>query len=318
MIPAPEYLDFFAREYLDDFVAKGGAAVKFVVAGDDQTQGAFSAQLGTRARDAGYIHCTVDAARTRVHMIDQVFFSVARQVDFDATAAAFLRVALDELRMPVDDGDVLTLARIAERHAYDPGELQRDINRVLQRKVLGDHGMTREFRVAIVRLCQGHLRGALGEESEAQAIGEWLRGELRHIVRLRSALIFTRIGRHNARAMLLSLSRWLRRTGAAGLSLEFDLRRLAIARRLVPVPEDAPVFYSKAAVLDAYEVLRQLIDATDELAWCSIVVTAPPEFLTDDKRGLDAYSALKLRLWNEVHDRQRDNPFSSLVRLEAS
>ena len=178
--------------------------------------------------------------------------------------------------------------------------------------------MTREFRVAMVRLCQGHLRGALGEDSEAQAIREWLRGELRHIVRLRSALIFARIGRHNARAMLLSMGRWLRRTGAAGLSLEFDLRRLATARRPVPVPEDAPVFYSKPAVLDAYEVLRQLIDATDELAWCSVVITTQPEFLTDDKRGLDAYSALKLRLWNEVHDRQRDNPLSSLIRLETS
>lgn len=318
MIDASEYLDFFAREYLDDFVARGGAAVKFVVTGDDSAHESFSTQLARRATDAGYVHCTIDAAQTRVHMIDQVFFAVARQIDFDAGAAAFLRAALDELRMPVDDGDDLTLAAIAERHAYDPGELQRDINRVLQRKVLGDHGMTREFRVAMVRLCQGHLRGALGEDSEAQAIREWLRGELRHIVRLRSALIFTRIGRHNARAMLLSLSRWLQRTGTAGLSLEFDLRRLATARRPVPVPEDAPVFYSKPAVLDTYEVLRQLIDATDELVWCSIVVTAPPEFLTDDKRGLDAYSALKLRLWNEVHDRQRDNPLSSLIRLEAS
>lgn len=291
--------------------------MKFVVA-DGGGREMFSAQLADRARQAGYVHCTVDAARTRVHMIDQVFFAVAGQVDFDATAAAFLRGALVELRMPMDDGDALTLAVIAERHNYDASELQRDINRVLQREVLADHGMTREFRVAMVRLCQGHLRGARGEDSEAQAIREWLRGELRHIVRLRSALIFTRIGRHNARAMLLSLGRWLHRTGAAGLSLEIDLGRLAIARRPVPVPEDAPVFYSKPAVLDAYEVLRQLIDATDELAWCSVVITTQPEFLTDDKRGLDAYSALKLRLWNEVHDRQRDNPLSSLIRLETS
>jgi hypothetical protein len=148
----------------------GRAAVKFVVA-DGGGREMFSAQLADRARQAGYVHCTVDAARTRVHMIDQVFFAVAGQVDFDATAAAFLRGALVELRMPMDDGDALTLAVIAERHNYDASELQRDINRVLQREVLADHGMTREFRVAMVRLCQGHLRGALGEDRKRKPSG---------------------------------------------------------------------------------------------------------------------------------------------------
>ena len=35
-------------------------------------------------------------------------------------------------------------------------------------------------------------------------------------------------------------------------------------------------------------------------------------------RGLDAYQALKLRIFDEVRDRHRDNPFSSLIRLVAA
>ena len=75
-------------------------------------------------------------------------------------------------------------------------------------------------------------------------------------------------------------------------------------------------YYSKAAVLDAYEVVRQLVDATDVLRNVFIAVTLPPEMVTDEARGLPAYSALQQRVVDEVRDRRRANPFAALVRLE--
>jgi hypothetical protein len=103
----------------------------------------------------------------------------------------------------------------------------------------------------------------------------------------------------------------------AGLLLELDIRRLAIARR-PPTEERVGLYYNKAMVLDTYEVLRQLVDNTDELSHCCVVVVAAPEFLSDPTRGVDAYQALKLRIYDEVHDIHRDNPYSSLIRLAAS
>jgi len=84
-------------------------------------------------------------------------------------------------------------------------------------------------------------------------------------------------------------------------------------------PVDAEgVFYSKAACLDVYELLRQLIDATDELASSFVLVTTAPETLTDPRRGIEHnYPALKMRIWNEVRDRRRANPFAALIRLDA-
>jgi hypothetical protein len=69
-------------------------------------------------------------------------------------------------------------------------------------------------------------------------------------------------------------------------------------------------------VLDAYEVLRQLVDATDGLRSTFVAVTLPPELVTDEVRGLPAYTALQLRIVDEVRDRRRANPFAALVRLE--
>ena len=94
-----------------------------------------------------------------------------------------------------------------------------------------------------------------------------------------------------------------------------DLARLAVVRR-PPAEERVGLYYSKAATLDAYEVLRQLIDATDRLHHALIGVALPPELLTDDGRGLPAYSSLHLRVMDEVRDRRRSNPFAALVRLE--
>ena len=112
--------------------------------------------------------------------------------------------------------------------------------------------------------------------------------------------------------MLFSLSHWLHITGKAGLVMALDISRFLEARR----PNDPDgLYYSTPAVLDGYEVLRQFIDGTDELQFCLIVVMAPPSFLTEERRGLKAYSALWLRIWDEVRDRQRPNPLSSLIRL---
>ena len=94
--------------------------------------------------------------------------------------------------------------------------------------------------------------------------------------------------------------------------LLLDISQLAVGRR-----QDAAdqLFYTKAAVLDAYEVLRQLIDGTDELGACLVVVSCAPEFLSDPVRGLESYHALRDRVADDVRDRARTNPFSALVRV---
>ena len=143
----------------------------------------------------------------------------------------------------------------------------------------------------------------------------WLRVEPVALRLLRSASLHGRVGRHNARSLLVSLAAWRARVGGTGLVLDLDLSRLATARR-PPLEERLGLYYSKAAVLDAYEVLRQLVDATDSLRSAYIAVTLPPELVTDDTRGLPAYSALHLRVIDEIRDRRRANPFAALVRLE--
>jgi hypothetical protein len=186
---------------------------------------------------------------------------------------------------------------------------------MLTSQVFRNYAMAQEFRIAMLRLCQAQLEPAEAQQAEAKSIKEWLRGELRTITALKPALIFQRIARHNARDMLLSLAHWLRLAGKHGLVLTLDVDRYLADRW--PADRDGSLYHTTTAVLDAYEVLRQFVDATDELEGCFIAVIAPPAFLEDPKRGLHRYDPLKLRIWDEVHDRHRANPLASLVRLSA-
>ncbi|MDP9442169.1 MAG: ATP-binding protein [Actinomycetota bacterium] len=310
------WLDFLVKEYLSDFIRRGGTAVKFAVVPPAAAKPLHDGL--TRAGEAeGYLVARVEAETTKIHLIDQLFFAVARQIDWDGLAAVFVRDAYATIAFPAPDEGDLRVATVAQAHDVDERELYRSLRRQLEAGLLRDFALAQEFRLAMLRLCSAQVVASEVDDAERVAVLEWLRGELRQLSRLRSSLIFTRIGRHNARHMLVSLARWLTRTGRAGLVLDLDIARLSVARR-PPAEEREGLYYSKAGAMDAYEVLRQLIDSTDELSSCLAVVVAPPEFVLDESRGLASYSALQLRIADEVRDRHRPNPFAAFVRLGAS
>ena len=72
-------------------------------------------------------------------------------------------------------------------------------------------------------------------------------------------------------------------------------------------------FFYFTAIRNAPPVDANLINYTWPLL---IVVMAPRDFLTDERRGLDRYDALKMRVLDDVRDRYRENPLSAMVRLD--
>lgn len=310
-----EYAAFVAKEYLGDYVRAGGAAVRFVVAGDGEVARRWHAGLAEAAAGEGYLHVAVDAAECRVHMIDQLYAAVARQVDWRALARRQVRSAWDALGLPPPGPESLGVAAVAAHHDVDVPEAARSMRRQLETALLRDPTLAREFRLAVLRLCQAELGTGDVVDAERAAVTAWLRAEPVALKQLRSASLHGRVARHNARSLLVSLAAWRARVTGSGVVVDIDLGRLAVARR-PPLEQRSGLYYSKAAVLDAYEVLRQLVDATDHLHGVFVAVTLSPESVTDEVRGLPAYSALQLRVVDEVRDRRRANPFAALVRLE--
>src|SRR5688572_29387043 len=109
-----EWLEVVRREYLQDFIRDGGAAVKFTVAsGADRA--ALRVNLHDLAASEGFLFAAIDAATTKSHMIEHLFHDVARQVDWDELAYLFLAriVAENALQMPSERSE-FSLRAIAE------------------------------------------------------------------------------------------------------------------------------------------------------------------------------------------------------------
>jgi hypothetical protein len=307
------WLDVIRRDYLDDFVRAGGAAVKLAVSEDTPARYHLRDELRRQGEQAGYRVAVVDAAETKVQMIDRVFHAVARQMPWEETARAFLAQVIPEAgyQLPTDRSN-LTLAALAEVNDVPERRLHTSIGDILWRSLFRDYAMSQEFRLAMVRLCRAQLYPD-DEPAVTEAVMAWLRGDLRRLAEVKRALIFQRIVRHNARHMLASLAHWLAITGSAGLMLILDIARCPLA---VPKEQrDDGVYYSRPATFDVYEMLRQLIDGTDDVESLFVAVLAGREFTTDPRRSYVQYPALHYRLADEVHDQYRPNPLAALVRV---
>ena len=312
-LAVPDYSSFLSQHYLADYLPAGGAAVKMLVVGSSATGARLERAVGAACDARDCVFVPVTAQDVRLDQVEQLFFAVARAVDWDALAGAVLRGAYKATGMPATGG--LAIADVAQQYDLDARELYRSVRRALEERLLRDPALARELGRAVLRLAQAQLGSTdVGDEERAAVLG-WLLGEKVSAVALRPALLSGRIGRHNARSLLLSLARLLLLAGRGGLVLCLDYARLAESRR-PPVEQRAGVYYSRAAVLDAFEVLRQLIDATDELRGVLVLAVVPPELVTDEARGLPSYTALQLRVADEVRDRRLPNPFAALVRLE--
>lgn len=307
------WLDLLDDEYLKRYVTDGGAAVKFALVGNQAAAAELVTEVRKRGEDREYLFAQVDAAKTRVHMIQDLFFAIARQIPWNDVVRSFLSATYQELGYAIANGD-LRVESVAINNGIEQAVLRAELSKTLQSKLIrrGD-ALAKDFRWAMFGLCAGESE--LIPDVEISAIEDWLKGELRLISGLKTFQIFRKIARHNASAMLASLGAWCRTAGTAGLVVVIDIRQLAIAKRTEAAPES--VFYTSASLMQCYEVLRQLIDETEALTGILCLVVTDSTFLDiDNKRGVTRYWALHERVWPDVRIRDTPNPLSSLVSID--
>ncbi len=303
-MPIDEWTSLIRSEYLSDFIKKGGAAVKFAVPLENHLQQELVNKLHSIAIKENYHYAYLKADITRIHKFNELFYAIAKQIDWDDLACNFLKTFVPE-------------KYLYPENRSDPNIHDLYIPKLRNQLSQKNYTMTLEFRRAMFRLCLAQLDPEFNPAGEIEAIKLWFYGQLPRITALKEASIFQQIRMYNARDMLTSLSYWLHIAGQSGLVLIIDISRYFEAWKARN--SDGTFYFRLPAVFNVYEVLRQFIDGTDVLHNCLIVVVAPPSFLDEDnERGIHLYEALRLRIWDDVNDRKKPNPLSSLIRLSGS
>ncbi len=310
------WLRAITTEYLDTFIPMGGAAIKFGVPTDGAAPETVLDSLEALGDQLGFFTARVRADETRLHMIDQVYFKIASQVPWmQLTGIVLNKLAVDAGYRAVVAGDSPFFERLAQANAVEPRLVLMELRNKLNDRVFTQKRLSKDFRVAMTQLCLSQISGGPAGFKTAEVLLDWLTGRNTLISPVKPYYIFSRITRANARHMLESLFYWIQFAGAQGSIVTFDISRLSVAKN----PRDERVYYSKAALLDAYEVFRQFIDAIDRMRGCLLVAAPDVSFLDEaDMRGISAYTALKARIFDEVRDRKLSNPMAALVRLQSS
>jgi hypothetical protein len=307
------WLESFEHDYLVSYLREGGAAVKVLVT---EALAELTTGLSEVAQRHGFLTAHVDRAVLRINYMDRLFNEVARQVDWTCLASDCMRLQLGAHGYALPDGDPI-IDEVASINGIDVGQVRITVEQVLSKSVVTDYDMASDFRLAMGQLCRSAVERDDMLRETANRIQEWLTGDLKMISALRSARLFERINRYNARAMLASLGKWARTAGRAGLLVTVDVSRFPSRALFVPAQGVEIRPPTLAAVMDTYEMMRQCIDGTDEMSGIAICFVAGPEFTQDDKRGMRAYPALEQRLTDDVRDRRRGNPHAPMVRLAA-
>jgi hypothetical protein len=310
---ASDWLRFVESEYLTSFIHDGGSAIKFAVPMDGAEAATLCGEVHIRATRLGYVVAHVDSGFTRVHMVDQLFFAVAEQIPWRQTVQRVLgRLAEKEGYLLPGPGEEPLFRRMAAANNLDADFLLNELRRKISQRVFGNRELAKDFRVAMTSLAIAELSDPQEAATVFGVLTDWLCGRNKAVSAVKPYNIYGRITRANARYLFESLLVWLAFAGYSGLVLTIDLERVS-----TKAMKDGRLRYTKAGVLDAYELLRQFIDSTDHLENCLIVVVPHADFLDEDVqgRGIGAYNALKFRVYDEIRDRTTVNPMASLVRI---
>ena len=308
------WLELFRRDYLESFIGSGGAAVKVLVT--DRTAIPDAAdRIQQVARSQGFLAVHVAGETDKLHTVDRLFREVAAQLDWNALAADFVSAGFRSRGYTVPPEGV-AVELVAKASDKDLTVTKGDFRDQLSKGLMPDRVMSKDFKLAMLQLCR-----AAGERDDlnlqrAALIREWLAGRLPRISALKDCFIFEKVNRHNARALVASTGAWVRTVGRAGLVVTVDVSRYALAHATQTPGGETLKAVSRGAAMDAYELMREFIDSTDELVGTCIVFLTGNEFLEDPKRGYQTYPALHLRLVDDVRDRTRANPLAAMVRVE--
>ena len=316
-IPLHDWLEVMESEYLSTFVREGGASVKFAATPNELKPGLYEA-VRERCGKLGMVFVSLDAASLRAHMPQDLFHGLASSVDWrEAARRMILKLARD--RVYAVDGidpqaDANVFEAIAAVNSLEHQFVLNNLRLHVQEQVYREPLMAKDFRAAMSHLCLAEDTRP-GETYGGQPIIDWLTGNNNRISSVRPFSIYTPINRTTARHFIESALFWLHHVGYSGTVILLDNSRVTVARN----PRDGMRYYTRAMVLEHYELLREFVDATDRLTAAMLVVVTSSEFLEEEagarSRGFGIYQALMTRLIDDVRDRNLVNPVASLVRL---
>ncbi len=283
----------FIEEDLDNYIAEGGAKVRFINGdyGDGKTH--FMSVIRHLALEKKFaVSFVVLTREVPIHKFEIVYQTIVRQLcgSFEGVGIRqFVDDWVENLKANLTDDAPL------EEQLFSVGESLRALS-----------GMDLNFANALIGLADNRLRPLeAGEDEEARAyhreiLYQWFEGARVSKRELKSFQIFEALDKTNSKRFLTSLIVFLRHLNYKGLVLLMDELETVIAQ-------------STTIRNASYENVRLLIDNAEQASYLHIFMSIIPD-VTLSEKGFKSYDALWSRV-RSIGESKRLNYRSVLVDL---
>ena len=305
--------DFWGRHYLEEYIPHGGSKIKFVTgrAGSGKTH--LLDLLRYRARQLNYITVAVSAREFMLHDFREVYLEILRHIQLDQLFESCAERILHELIPNADQrpaGMSIADFLVSQRQldVITRGEM-RDL---LRKYFLNNPALDNNFGLCCSLLVGDYLGLATCDPDARDILLRWIHGDKTLKVTTLRAMGMAAYGitKYNARHMLRSLCYLTQFGGLPGILVTVD--HLETMLNLSGLDE---MKYTPARRVSTYENLRQLIDDIDSMKNIMFVFAFNRELMDNEKIGLPSYSALWMRIQNEIIS-PRFNAFTDIANLD--
>src|SRR6185312_14235631 len=156
-LPTERWLHVIEPEYFTEYLPAGGAAAKFVIA-DEAGIGRLRHAAASLAQRHAMLAVHLSAGEVRLHMLQDMFFAVARALPWDALVRRYIEELFTRNGYTWPrPGAGLTMPELGQHFGVAANLLARSRDQWLSRDLWDDGNLAQDFRAAMLRLCLARL-----------------------------------------------------------------------------------------------------------------------------------------------------------------
>lgn len=305
--------DFLRKQYLKEYIPKGGSKIKFVTGRPGSGKTLFAETVMRDAGELKFLTVSFSAKDVWLHDFREIYLEILRQCDIEHILEGCADRIVRELGYDPDaiaEGKNLLdyLSELGEADPIVRGEIRGYLRTFFTRNPKLDHN----FACACSLITGGILGHPMLEEASRDILLAFLQGDKTVKLSLLRALGLSpsRVTKYNARNLLRSLAELIHLAGYAGLVVAIDDMEILLNRSAGDQRR-----YTKLRREDTYESIRQLIDDIDNMHYIMFMLCFDRELMDNDSYGMKSYQALWMRIQNEVVS-PRFNHFADIIDMD--
>lgn len=306
-------LDFWNKEYLEEFIASGGSKIKFLSGKQGSGKSYALKLLAEDGEKAGYQVCSFSANDVYLNDFSFIYSTIINSMDLlgclkNCAKQIAMSVSVNAKDIPENRTAVDYLTSTGEMSVILRGEMRNFLNDFF----LKNNQMDNCF-AQVCALVTASLLGLFPLDDESiELLTGWMKAKKEVKVSSLKPLGVspTKITKFNARHMLRSLCELVRLSGKKGILVLVDDLEIMMSKE-----GSESVKYTKMKRDDSYESIRQLIDDIDTMHNIMFVFAFDRAMIDNEKYGFKSYQALWMRIQNEIES-NRFNCFTDIADLD--